>query len=247
MTDMTTQTLKPSVWNTPRKEWQPNSPSAQSDYCLAPDTISRCLALTPLEPLVKGFILDGLDRADHKLLGEDAITALLRNTEDEVKHELALDYAKKSLINYNPKFEDEALSLIQAWNLLDCHPITKAAVLENGVFFIVLPLYASFGSASLRISANSISADEVIHVQTHRAAAQILKAKPSKQLDQLRHDTVAWLSQDLKETEGKWSQERALKNSESLMRRGVSDMIETAVATVLAPYELKSTSLDVYA
>jgi hypothetical protein len=249
MTDMTSTTLKQqaTVWNTTRKEWQPNQPAKNSDYCLAPNTISRCLSLTPLEPLVKGFILEGLDRSDHNVLGADAIAALLRNTEDEVKHELALDNAKQSLVDYNSKFEDEALQFIKAWNLLDDHPITKAAVLENGVFFVMLPLYATFGSAALRITANSISADEVIHVQTHRAAAQLLKARPSKQLDQLRIDTVAWLSSSLDETDGKWTKQRALKNSDSLMKRGVSDMMETAVATVLAPYELKSTSLDVYA
>jgi hypothetical protein len=236
------------LWNYTRKEWQPNNPAPNTDVTLAPDTISRCLSLSNLEPLVKQFISDGIDRQDRSVLGEGAIEALQRNMADEDKHELALTRVKQSLIDFSSTFEVEADQIINQWADLPDHPITKAAVLENGVFFIVLPLYSLFGSASLRVTANSISADEVIHVKVHRQAAKLLKAKPSTALNKLRQDTVAWLSKDLSEAnDPKWTQDRCLRNSASLMTRGISDMLETQVATVMAPFEVKNTTLDVYA
>jgi hypothetical protein len=233
--------------NKRRRVWAPNNPPIQSETSLAPKTISRCLALTSLEPLVSAFITEGLDKADKTMLGNAAIATLQRNIEDETKHELALNQCKAALTNYSPEFEYEADQIIKAWAELPDNEITKAAVLENGVFFVVLPIYSTFGSCSLRISANSISGDEIVHVQSHRRAAQLLKAKPSKQLDNLREYTVEWLSQDIAECRNKnWTQERCIRNSESLMKRGVSDLLETRVASVNAPFELRNTSLERY-
>jgi hypothetical protein len=232
--------------NNRRRVWSPNSPQPNSETSSASHTISRCLALTPLEPAVRMFIQEGLDKADKAILGA-ATDVLLRNQEDEEKHELALNRAQSAMVDYTDQYEIEALQLISQWEDLPDNPITKAAVLENGVFFVILPLYNMFGGASLRVSSNSISGDEIIHVQSHRKAAQLLKARPSAALDKLRIDTVAWLSAKLdQEVGGKWTQARCLKNSDSLMTKGISDLLETRVGSQNAPYEMRSTTLETY-
>lgn len=228
-----------------RRQWSPNTPPPNSETCLAPKTISRCLSLTKLEPLVAEFITTGLNKADKYKLGEAPVAALSRNIEDEEKHEIALTTNREALSNYTSEYENDAQSLIKAWAELPDNEITKAAVLENGVFFIILPIYSLFGSTSLRITANSISGDEILHVQSHRKAAQLLGAKPSKQLDQLRLSTVEWLAQDIG-SETDWTLDRCITNSTSLMRRGISDLLETQVAAVNAPFELKNTTLEKY-
>jgi hypothetical protein len=247
MTPSPAQSFDWSTFASKRRAWQPNNPAPNSETSKAPLTISRCLALTALEPAVREFLQEGLDRSDMSKLGP-AISTLRRNQEDEVKHELALTRAKHAMVDYTPAFEAEADNLISRWTELTDNPITKAAVLENGVFFIILPIYNMFGSPSLQISSNSISGDEIIHVQSHRKAAQLLGARPSKELNNLRIDTVAWISATIgEETGGKWTLERCLKNSNSLMSRGISDLLETQVGSQLAPYELAGTMIETYA
>jgi hypothetical protein len=231
---------------TQRKVWQPNNPASMSEYALWADTVSRCLALTDLEPAVAEFITEGLDSPDTEKL-QPAIRTLRRNIEDEAKHELALTRAKAAMTNYSSSFEDEAVDLIKAWKSLPDNPITTAAVLENGVFFIVLPIYSQFGGTSLRITSASISADEQLHVRSHRAAAQLLGAKPSKALNALRKHTVDWLASSLIADGASWTKDRLMRNSDSLMKRGISDLLETRVANVNAPFELSNLAMDSYA
>lgn len=232
--------------NSQRRSWQPNNPSPKTETAKWSDTISRCLALTDLEPAVAEFIQLGLDRSDATKI-QDLIPTLQTNITDEIKHETALTRAKQSLKNYNSEFEFTAKQLISRWRSLSDNPITIAAVLENGVFFIILPLYSLGGSASLRITSNSISQDERIHVQSHRAAAQLLKAPPSKQLNKLRVETIDWLSDSLLCDRSHLTKDRLLANSQRLMQNGVSDLIETQAASVNAPFELSNNTLDKYA
>lgn len=229
-----------------RKSWQPNNPTPFSEKALWANTISRCLSLTDLEPAVAEFIAQGLDKSDQSKL-QPAIRSLKRNIEDEVKHEIALNRAKAAMINYNSQFETEANELIKAWKQLPDNPITIAAVLENGIFFLILPIYSQFGGASLRITSASISNDEQLHVRSHRAAAQLLGAKPSKELNSLRKTTVEWLSKSLIEDGASWTSDRLMKISNNLMKRGVSDLVETRVTNVNAPFELSNLSMDSYA
>jgi hypothetical protein len=232
--------------NASRRVWQPNEPT--SIQSLAPKTISRCLALTALEPAVAGFIEDGLTRADRGKLDEGAITTLLRNIEDEDKHEIALTRARNAMTNYDPSYEDEAQQLIQAWKELEDPEILKAAILENSIFFLILPLYANFGGSALAITSNSISADERIHVISHRTAAQQLGIRPSKKVNELRKESVRFISADLQEEAGdRWTIDRMMKNSDSLLKRGISDMIETQTSMAIAPFEVSNEHLDKYA
>jgi hypothetical protein len=229
--------------NSRRRSWQANSPSPNSERSEATDTISRCLALTPLEPQVALFLAEGIGKGE---LPSDLVNTLWLNIEDEERHELALTRASAALID-RIDHAVEANQIIAQWQDLPDNPITKTAVLECGVFFIILPIYAQFGTPSLRQSSNSISGDERLHVISHREAAKQLKARPSKALSDLRRDTVAWLSKSLAQETSTWNQERCLRNSESLMAKGVSDILESRVAVATAPYEINNRNMEKYA
>ena len=230
-----------------RRIWQPNNPAANSENALAPLTISRCLSLTALEPMVAEFISDGLDRVDSTKLGDLAIATLMDNIKDEARHELALDRARLATANYTSKFEQEGLQLAKAWCDLSDDPILKTACLECGVFFVMLPMYSQFGGASLRMTAGSISGDERLHVETHRVAARILGTRPSMALNKLRLETIYWMGQDINELDNpRWTVDRLIKNSNSLMSRGVSDLVETRVSSVNCPFELDNRVIERY-
>lgn len=229
-----------------RRIWQPNNPPPLSETSKAPDTISRCLSLTALEPAVARFINTGLSRSDSSKLDPELVATLLQNVKDEERHEVALTRAAAALVGRVDHLI-AAEQLIQAWEDLSDNPITKAAVLECGVFFVILPLYSQFGGASLRITSASISGDERLHVISHRAASQAIGARPSRALDKLRRDTVAWISETLGyEVGGNWSKDRMVANSDTLMKRGVSDLGESRVANVNAPYEISNNSIESY-
>lgn len=228
-----------------RRSWNPNNPAPSSETCLWPETISRCLALTDLEPAVADFIRSGLDTNDLNVLAP-AIGSLKANITEEVRHELAFTRAKTALKDYDNSFEPEAQQLISAWKSLPDNPITTAAVLENGVFFVILPIYATAGSTSLRITSASVSIDERVHVQVHRAAAQLLKAKPSKKLNELRKATIDYIGSSLVADSATWDKQKLQRNSDLLMTRGVSDLLETQVVNVNAPFELNNCSMDSY-
>jgi hypothetical protein len=229
-----------------RRNWSVNDPKPASEKTLAPKTISRGLALTDLEISVKDFIQDGISRRDAQVLTPQIQAVLLRNVEDEDKHLIALTRAKKALTDYDDSFENEARQIIAAWNECEDHPITKAAVLELGCFFPLLGMYNMFGSVSLGISSRSISSDEMIHSTTHRVAAQLVGARPSKALNKLRLDTVAWLGENLEEETPTMTKDRLLQNSNRLIKTGKSDLVETSSYSVLAPFEINNNSFDSY-
>lgn len=231
--------------NARRKAWQPNEP--QKIETSAPKTISRCLALTSLEPAVADFIEEGLTKAELNKIGQGAIDTLHRNIQDEVKHELALTRAKNAMVDYDNSFEIEANQLVAAWNNLPDPEILKAAVLENSIFFLILPLYSTFGGSALAITSNSISSDERIHVISHRTVAQTLGTRPSKALNELRKATVRFIASNLEEEAGSnWTIDRMLQNSDNLLIRGVSDLIETQSSQVIAPFEVNNGHIDKY-
>jgi hypothetical protein len=245
---MTTLTTWERV-NQRRKIWEPSNPAKNSETSVAPLTISRCLSLIELEPAVAYFINSGLDKSDNNVLGEEGINCLKRNVQDEDRHEKALKACKAAMSNYDSSFEEEGHEIAKAWLEISdrVNPITIAAVAESSLFMIILPIYTLFGGNSLKITSGSISDDEGVHITSHRYASELLRAKPTKELDNLRESTVAWLTQDIgKETNGAWTQERCLKNSKTLLRQGRSDMTETQFSTVLAPFELRNDNFSEY-
>lgn len=235
-------------WDTiKRRSWLPNNPAQNSERSSASKSISRCLALTNLEAQVQNYLTQGIDRADSSKLSTVFIENLQHNITDEDNHLIALTKAKEAMVDYTSVYDTEANQIIKAWSELPDNPITAAAVLELGVFFVILPIYAQYGGISLKITGNSISGDERNHVVIHREAAMLLGDKPSKQLKQLTKETVRFIAQDLsEETNNRWSIDRCLSNSLSLLSRGVSDMLETKAAMVNSPFEIANNKMDTY-
>lgn len=244
---MSSSTLDLSVLNSRRRPWQPNTPKPNSETSKASATISRCLALTYLEPAVATFITTGLDRQDSNRLSPEMVSTLKRNIQDEAKHEIALTSARNAMLDYDSSFEAEAENICKEWLELSDNPIVTAAVMENSIFFLILPIYSLYGGSSLRQTAADISQDERLHVQSHRQAAMNLGVKPSKALNSLRLKTVEWISQDIEELGVKWSLDRMIKNSNSLLQRGISDLVETKSAGVNCPFELSNANISQYA
>ena len=242
-------TIEPSInfWGNftddKRKTWKPSNPEINSATSSAPKTIHRGLLLRGLEIPVKEFILDGIERSDMAKLGEGALEVLMRNTKDEDKHDLALGRCagahKVEMSARTLQLAQEAQGFINDWVNLDLHPFTKAAVLENGVFFVLLPLFNLYGFQALREASQWISQDERMHVQTHRAAAQLLRAAPSNDVNDLRRATVEWLLKDLIEEADQATYDRFLNSSDLLMYQGLSALDQTQFASYSAFFETK--------
>ena len=229
-----------------RKSWTPINPTENEKVKSgAEDTISRCLALRCLEIPVKEFIVDGLARKESLAIGEDGIRTLSRNILDEEKHDLAFNNCVKIYADYDSSLEKQAEQIRDAWLNHPDFPITKAAVLENGVFFVALPIYRLFGSSSMRTTAIDVSADEVGHVQSHRYAAMLTNFKPSRSLDKLRKDTVAWIV-DKFNVPGH-TKDKFIKASDDLMYRGITPQLEeTKSYQVFAFFEKSNQVLPRY-
>jgi hypothetical protein len=239
-------------WNNlTRKTWTPNNPATNSEKSVAPKTISRGLLLTDLEFQVQDFLRCGLSRNDLAKL-ENKVTIikeLEKNYADEDNHFIALSRAKEAMSNRftSDSLEYESKSLIKMWSEIPDNPITAAAILELGLFFVILPIYSQYGSTSLKITAKDISGDEQKHVIIHREVAKLLKARPSKQLLELLENTVSWFAQDIaEETNNKFTEDRCINNSRNLVRFGKSDIIESQVGIINCPFEISNTSLSAY-
>jgi len=229
-----------------RKEWVPIKPTA-TEYAEegTTDLLSRCVALRALELPVKDLILEGLSRKEAALLTEEGKAELLRNTLDEERHDIALNNCVAVFGDYDASYEKEVDAIVKAWEEHPDSPILKAAVLENGIFFMILPLLRRFGGAGMRTTSADISADEICHVMLHRYAAIQLGHKPSESLDQLRKATVDWIVRSFAHPQ--ISAERLHTASDNLMYKGVSDELKfTQSYQVPAFFENSNTVLPYY-
>lgn len=229
-----------------RKSWTPIQPTAYEKATEgAESVISRCLALKLLELPVKEFILDGISRDEISKIGTEGIEALLRNVQDEEKHDLALSNCLAVYKEFDENDYREAQNITDAWVTHPDHPITKAAVLENAIFFVVLPLYRTFGGDALRMTSMDISFDEILHVRLHRHVAQVLGHRPNKSLDELRKQTVRWFL-EMFEVPG-YTREQFYKASDDLMYRGITKELDfTQSFQVPAFFERATSTLPSY-
>lgn len=230
-----------------RTEWEPIKPTkTEQVQDEAADILSRALALRALELPVRDFILDGLGQKEKAILGQEGVECLMRNTKDEERHDQALENVVSVLSNYNPKYEAEAAMLTKAWVTHPDHSIAKAAVLENGIFFMILPLMRRFGSVSLINSSVDISSDEINHVQSHRYATTQLGHKISPSLDKLRKATAAWIvgTFNFSDTVNATT---LMKASDNLMYKGVAPELSFSQSfNVPAFFESSNSSLSYY-
>lgn len=230
-----------------RKEWLPIK-SLTPEYATsgAENTISRALTMRFLELPVREFINEGLNKSDVNVITEAGKECLLRNMEDEERHDIALNNCVSTYAQYDATQETVAKQLLQLWLDHPDHPILKACVLENGIFFVVLPIFRQWGGSSLRTTSVDISADEINHVQSHRYVANLLKQRVSKSLDDLRKATVAWIVENF--AVENVDKQRFLTASDQLMYRGITDQLEFTQSYVNhAFFEKGNSKLPYYA
>ena len=230
-----------------KRTWTPVEVSAGTLLNGGEDVIKRALALRCLEIPVGDFISEAMkgDLPDIKGCKE----LLVSNVEDEIKHDIALDFAAKAH-GVSPRFEAEAEKIKQAWLELDRHPVLKAVVLERSVFFVLLPIFRFLGDTGLRTTSADISRDEQTHVAANTLVCEALGLKSDKTLNNLRRATVAWCLQSLKgEAEHKHlSSNFWLANSDSLYTRGKAEgLVDTRASRMPAFFETANQNLPQYA
>lgn len=181
-----------------KRTWTPVEVSAGQLLSGGEEVIQRALALRCLEipvgdfltEAMKGDLPEGVD-------AEGCRELLLSNVEDEIKHDIALNYAAAAH-KVPAQFEKEAAHICKTWLELDRHPVLKAVILERSVFFVLLPIFRFLGDTGLRTTSADISRDEQTHVAANTLVCQALDLKADTTLNNLRRATVNWVLQPLK-------------------------------------------------
>lgn len=230
-----------------KRTWTPVQVDAGKLFDGGEEVIQRALSLRCLEIPVGDFIQDAMkgDLPDVKGCKE----LLESNVQDEIKHDIALNYAAE-VHKVPTKFEKEAAHICKTWLELDRHPVLKAVVLERSVFFVLLPIFRFLGDTGLRTTSADISRDEQTHVAANTLVCEALGLKSDKTLNNLRRATIAWCLQSLKgESDHKHlSSNFWLSSSDSLYARGKAEgLIETRASRMPAFFETSSVNLPQYA
>lgn len=230
-----------------KRTWTPVQVDAGKLFDGGEEVIQRALSLRCLEIPVGDFIQDAMkgDLPDVKGCKE----LLESNVQDEIKHDIALNYAAE-VHKVPTKFEKEAAHICKTWLELDRHPVLKAVVLERSVFFVLLPIFRFLGDTGLRTTSADISRDEQTHVAANTLVCEALGLKSDKTLNNLRRATIAWCLQSLKgESDHKHlSGNFWLSSSDSLYSRGKAEgLMETRASRMPAFFETSSVNLPQYA
>ncbi|MBT9160683.1 MAG: hypothetical protein DDT26_01972 [Dehalococcoidia bacterium] len=228
-----------------KRPWTPTCGDPMPIVKGAESLVGKALSLRILELEVAEWLEDSLKSTN---LPQSAIDCLRSNITDEERHDQVLGMAAKTYPFATPSDESEAKALHQAWLDHPDHPLTKAFVLENSVFFVILPILRLFGGVGLGIISADISSDESVHAAVHRQAALDMGYTYSASLDRLRRDTVGWLVEGLRipEAGASGKPQRWLKASDNLLYNGASDLVETKRAIQPAFFEIASNSLPSY-
>jgi len=174
---------------------------------------------------------------------------LLRsNIKDEENHDLALGYIANAL-GTDPKAEEEALRIREAWISHPDHTVLKALVAERALFFVLLPFFRFNGDAGLRTVSADISRDEQVHVAANSLVCRELGLTPSPSLDKLRKATINWVMTPLKSSTNKYLDKKFwLDSSDSLMYQGKApELSDTKRARMPAFFEHANPNLPQYA
>jgi hypothetical protein len=229
-----------------KKPWTPTIGKSSSVMEGSEETIGRAIALRTLEIPVGDWILLGCKR-EMSRLPDDAIKLMQSNIEDEFRHDEVLNMAYSAYQLTDNTMESEAAIIAEEWIDHPDHPVVKAWVIENSVFFVILPILRKFGDAGLRLISRDISNDENIHVSTNRQIATDLGYSYSKSLDNLRKRTVEWVVETLN-SPGKFGfPDVWLKSSDTLLYQGVApELSDTANYVMPAFFELDNRNLPSY-
>ena len=207
--------------------------------------LRRCLALRVLE-------LDVADWLEAELaatpLPEPVVQALRSNQADETRHDQVLNLAAQAYGWAGSADDHTASQLRQEWLAHPDHPITKAAVLESSVFFVLLPLLRRFGGVTLRVVARDISGDETVHAAVNRQLSADLGYRYAPSLARLRRRTVEWMVGPLAVSDDPWGTPGFwLEASDSLLERGLAPQLrDTRRASVTAFFEIPNDRLPRY-
>ena len=229
-----------------KKPWTPNVGKSSPVMEGSEETIGRAIALRTLEIPVGDWILSGC-KSEKSRISQDALELMQSNIEDEFRHDEVLNMAYSVYQLTDDTMENEAAIIAKEWIDHPDHPVVKAWVIENSVFFVILPILRKFGDAGLRLISRDISNDENIHVSTNRQIATDLGYSYSKSLDRLRKRTVEWIVETLN-SPGKFGFPNVwLKSSDTLLYQGVApELSDTANYVMPAFFELDNRNLPSY-
>lgn len=230
-----------------KRTWTPVQVTAGPLLVGGEEVIQRALALRNLEIPVGDFISDAM-KGDLPSI-EGCKELLESNVQDEIKHDIALNYAAAAH-KVPASFEREAEKIRDTWLELDRHPVLKAVVLERSVFFVLLPIFRFLGDTGLRTTSADISRDEQTHVAANTLVCEDLGLKSDAQLNKLRRATIAWVLQSLK---GEGTNKHLTSNfwmasSDSLYTRGKAEgLLSTRASRMPAFFETNNVNLPQYA
>ena len=231
-----------------KRTWTPVEVSAGQLLSGGEEVIQRALALRCLEipvgdfltEAMKGDLPEGVD-------AEGCRELLLSNVEDEIKHDIALNYAAAAH-KVPAQFEKEAAHICKTWLELDRHPVLKAVILERSVFFVLLPIFRFLGDTGLRTTSADISRDEQTHTALHAMCAHDLGHKTTENLNKLRKATVHWAMDLLGTGDNKHlNKDFWLKQSDGLYYQGKAPGLrDTQRARMPAFFESSNINLPKY-
>jgi|TARA_A100001391_G_scaffold26245_1_gene14183 hypothetical protein len=226
-----------------KRTWTPVKTSKGELKYGAEEAIHRALAIRIMELPVGSYIEEALE----KDVPRTARDLLKSNVKDEIRHDLALNYAVDAH-GKNQKAEAEAEKLRQAWDSHPDHTLCKALVAERAVFFVVLPFFRFCGDAGLRTISADISRDEQIHVATNSLVCLDLGLRHSNSLDKLRKATVNWIFEPLKRSEDRYLDKQFwMDQSDNLMYAGkAKGLQDTQRARMPAFFETSNSDLPSY-
>jgi hypothetical protein len=226
-----------------KRKWSPVQTTAGKLNEGAEEAIFRALAMRHMELPVGDFIEASL--SEIPVLSQDLLRS---NIKDEENHDLALGYIANA-IGTDPKAEEEALRIREAWISHPDHTVLKALVAERALFFVLLPFFRFNGDAGLRTVSADISRDEQVHVAANSLVCRELGLTPSPSLDKLRKATINWVMTPLKSSTNKYLDKKFwLDQSDSLMYQGKApELSDTKRARMPAFFEHANPNLPQYA
>jgi hypothetical protein len=226
-----------------KRKWSPVQTTAGKLVEGAEETIFRALAMRHMELPVGDFIESAL--SEIPVLSQKLLRS---NIKDEENHDLALGYIANAL-GVDPKAEEEAKRIREAWVSHPDHTVLKALVAERAIFFVLLPFFRFNGDAGLRTVSADISRDEQVHVAANSLVCREMGYEPSPSLDKLRKATINWVVTPLKSSTNKYLDKKFwLDQSDALMYQGKApELSDTKRARMPAFFEHANPNLPQYA
>jgi hypothetical protein len=226
-----------------KRKWSPVQTTAGKLVEGAEETIFRALAMRHMELPVGDFIESAL--SEIPVLSQELLRS---NIKDEENHDLALGYIANAL-GVDPKAEEEAKRIREAWVSHPDHTVLKALVAERAIFFVLLPFFRFNGDAGLRTVSADISRDEQVHVAANSLVCREMGYEPSPSLDKLRKATINWVVTPLKSSTNKYLDKKFwLDQSDALMYQGKApELSDTKRARMPAFFEHANPNLPQYA